>query len=361
MSQTSIKLLILICIVPKDKKPIFQKPRRLPAPEREIVEQQVEEWIASGIIEPCTSEYASPVVVKKKDGTARVCIDYRKINRIIEKDSHPLPLIEDLLDKLQNVRVFSTLDLKNEFFHLPVEKKNRKYTAFVTHSVQYQFLKVPFGLCNSPRVFQKFVNAAFWDLIKQNIVLLYVDDLIVPAKDEQEALDRLKIVLETSSAYGLQLNLKKCQLIKKTIEFLGYVVEEGKIYPLPEKIKAVANYPEPKELKDIQSFLGLSGYFRKFIPLYSVIAKPLSDLLQKNRPYIFDDATRNVFQHLKTLLTQNSVLKIYSPQHETEVHMNASIDGYRAVLMQRSPNDNLIHPVYFMSKKTKPIMKLLEL
>lgn len=342
-------------IVLKDNKPIFQKPRRLPAPEREIVEQQIEEWISEGIVEACTSEYASAVVVvKKKDGRSRVCIDYRKLNRVVEKDGYPMPLIEDVLDKLADARVFSTLDLRNGFFHVPIEEGSRKYTAFVTHSGQYQFLRTPFGLCNSPRVFQRFVNAAFWELIRRNIVLLYLDDLIVPARNEQEAVERLKLILRTASEYGLQLNLKKCQFIKRSVEFLGHIVEGGKIYPSPEKVKAVINYPEPKGLKDIQSFLGLSGYFRKFIPLYSVIARPLSDLLQKNRPYNFDENARSAFQQLKTKLTQNPVLKIYNPKHVTEVHTDASIDGYGAVMMQRSPDDNLLHPVYFMSKKTKP-------
>lgn len=131
-------------------------------------------------------------------------------------------------------------------------------------------------------------------------------------------------------------------------------MEGGKIYPSPEKVKAVVNYSEPKGLKDIQSFLGLSRYFRKFIPLYAIIARPLSDLLQKNRPYNFDDNARRAFQQLKMKLTQNPVLKIYNPTHVTEVHTDASIDGYGAVLIQRSPDDNLLHLVYYMSRKTKP-------
>lgn len=203
-------------IVPKDKKPIFQKPRRLLAPEREIVEKQIAEWINEGVIEECTSEYASPVViVKKKDGSPRVCIDYRKLNRIIEKDGHPLPIIEDVLDKLGNAKVFSTLDLKNGFFHVPVEKDSRKYTAFVTHWGQYQFLRAPFGLCNSPRVFQRYVNSALWELVRKNIVLLYVDDLIIPAECEQEALDRLRLVLKTISEHGLVINFKKMSIFEK--------------------------------------------------------------------------------------------------------------------------------------------------
>lgn len=133
------------------------------------------------------------------------------------------------------------------------------------------------------------------------LYIILIDDLIVPAANEQEALDHLQLTLKTASEHGLQINFKKCQFIKRSIEFLGHIIEEGKIYPSPEKIKAVINYPEPQGLKDIQSFLGLSGYFRKFIPSYSVIAKPLSDMLQKNRPYDFNEKTRNAFLQLKAI------------------------------------------------------------
>lgn len=179
----------------------------------------------------------------------------------------------------------------------------------------------------------------------------YMDDFIVPTQNEQE--DRLRLVLCTASEYGLEINFKKCQFIKKSIEFLGHIVEEGQIYPSPTKVKAVLDYPKPKGLKDIQSFLGLSGYFRKFISSYSVIAKPLSDMLRKDRQYVFDEKAKGTFLQLKTLLTQNPILKMYHPRWESELHTDASIDDYGAVLMQRAPDDGLLHPVYYMNKKTK--------
>ncbi|GBO30038.1 Transposon Ty3-G Gag-Pol polyprotein [Araneus ventricosus] len=138
------------------------KPRRLPFSKKKIVQTQVAEWLQQGIVEPCSSEYSSPVViVRKKDGTPRVCIDYRKLNKVVVKDRFPLPLIEDILDRLQGSRVFSTIDLKNAFFHVDVNKDSRKYTSFVTHEGQYQFLQIPFLLCNSPAVFQRYINTIF--------------------------------------------------------------------------------------------------------------------------------------------------------------------------------------------------------
>ncbi|KAG5318843.1 POL3 protein, partial [Pseudoatta argentina] len=152
-------------------------------------------------------------------------------------------------------------------------------------------------------------------------------------------------VLKTASDHSLQINFKKCQFLKRTIEFLGHIIEEGKIYPSQEKVKAVMDYPEPKELKDIQSFLGLTGYFRKFISSYSMIAKPLSDMLRKDQPYNFNDKARNAFIQLMTL-TQNPVLKIYHLRHETEVYQVKN--SYGTVLLQHSDEDNLLHPVHVL-------------
>ncbi|GBM10825.1 Retrovirus-related Pol polyprotein from transposon 297 [Araneus ventricosus] len=207
-------------------------------------------------------KYSSPVViVRKKDGTPRVCIDYRKLNKVVVKDRFPLPLIEDILDRLQGSRVFSTIDLKNAFFHVDVNKDSRKYTSFVTHEGQYQFLKVPFGLCNSPAVFQRYINTIFRPLINDGIVLPYLDDIIILSSSFEEGIEIVERVLSIASEYGLEINFNKSHFLKKRIEFLGHVVEDGKIFLSTLKTKAVLNFPEPANLKQIHSFLGLTGYF----------------------------------------------------------------------------------------------------
>lgn len=344
---------IQLSITVTEDKPIFQSPRRLPFVERDIVDKQVNEWLDEKIIEPCSSEYASQViVVRKKDGSPRICIDYRKLNRVLVKDHYPLPLIEDILDKLQESKMFSKIDLKNGFFHVPVEEKSRHYTAFVTHNGQYQFLKMPFGLSKCPSVFQRFINSAFRDLIIKGYVLPYMDDIIIPAKDETQAIERLKAVLEVASEFGLEINFHKCQFLYRKIEFLGHVISDGKLYPSPSKIKCVINYPEPKNTKDVQKFLGLSGYFRKFIPSYSLIAKPLSDLLRRNEPFQFNANEKASFEKLKNLLCQSPVLGIYRQNSPTEIHTDASIDGIAAILFQKADNDNNLHPIFYFSKKT---------
>jgi len=185
------------------------------------------------------------------------------------KSRYPLPLIEDQLDFLQGAKIYSTLDLKNGFFHVSVEETSRKYTVFVVPNGHYEFLKMPFGLCTSPAYFQKYINAVFRDLTAERIVAVYMDDLIVPSIDMQEGLSRLRLVLNTAAEYGLSFNWKKCQLLKSKVNYLGYIIENGKIAPSQEKTDAVKHFPKPTNIRSIQSFLGLTGYFRKFIYQYS--------------------------------------------------------------------------------------------
>ncbi|GFT71627.1 retrovirus-related Pol polyprotein from transposon 17.6 [Trichonephila clavipes] len=279
-----------------DDEPIFHKPRCLPFAERDIVDAQVDEWVKNGIVEPCSSPYASQVVVvKKKDGKSRVCIDYRRLNRKLIKDNYPLPLIDDILDCLQNAKIFTTLDLKNGFFHVAVNERSRKFTSFVTHNGQYQFRRMPFGLSTCPSNFMRYINDIFQHLISK---------------------------------------------------------KNGRLFPSPSKTKAVINYPDLKNIKDVHRFLGLTGYFRKFLPSYSTIAKPLSDLLRKDSFFQFYAEQQTAFQKLKYLLSQQPVLSTFNQNSPTEIHTDASIDGSGAVLLQKSIHDNQFHPVFYMSKET---------
>ncbi|GBM19209.1 Retrovirus-related Pol polyprotein from transposon 297 [Araneus ventricosus] len=277
---------------------------------------------------------------------------YRKLNKVVVKDRFPLPLIEDILDRLQGSRVFSTIDLKNAFLHVDVNKDSRKYTSFVTHEGQYQFLKVPFGLCNSPAVFQRYINTIFRPLINDGIVLPYLDDVIILSSSFEEGIERVERVLSIASEYGLEINFNKSHFLKKRIEFLGHVIEDCKIFPSTLRTKAVLNFPEPANLKQIHSFLGLTVYFRKFISKYSTIARPLSDLLKKDRKFKFGEEERVSFNQLKLMLAEKLVLRIYNPNYETELHTDGSLDGYGAILMQKSPDDKNFHPTYYMSKNT---------
>ncbi|GFW08257.1 retrovirus-related Pol polyprotein from transposon 17.6 [Trichonephila clavipes] len=236
------------------------------------------------------------------------------------KDKFPLPLIEEVLDKLENSKVYTSLDLKNGFFHVPMNRNSTKYTSFVTHEGQYEFLRVPFGLSNSPSVFQRFIYTVFRKLIRDNILIVYMDDLLIPSQNEAE-------------------------------EFLGYIIENGTIKPSPSKTQAVQNFPQPQTPRQLQSFIGLTSYFRKFIPNYARIARPLSDLLRDNVKFKFGPTEIASFQELKNILSENPVLHVFQQGYPLELHTDASSLGFGAVLLQKS-DDGLFHPIHYFSRKT---------
>ncbi|GFT05213.1 retrovirus-related Pol polyprotein from transposon 17.6 [Trichonephila clavipes] len=284
-------------IILKDEEPVCQPPRRLAFTERQEVNKQIEGWLNEGIIRPSSAEYASPIVmVKKKVGSSRMCIDYRKLNQKLVKDQFPLPIIEDVLDTLQEAK--------------------RSYS-------------------------------------ERNCVISYLDDLVIPAKNEQEGLEKLKIIFEVAKKYGLEIRLKKCQFLKKKIEFLGHIVESGTIKPSPTKTLAVRKFPEPTTIKQVQSFLGLTGYFRMYIKDYSKIAKPLSDLTRKENLFVFffGIQQKEAFEKLKKIMTEGPILHLYKYGRKTELHTDACKQGYGAILLQEA-EDGKLHPVYYMSKKT---------
>ncbi|GFT84684.1 hypothetical protein TNCV_2767061 [Trichonephila clavipes] len=242
-------------IILKDDIPVYQPARRLSFSENQDVNKQIDEWLEQGIVRPSSSEYASPIVlVKKKDGTTRLCVDYRRLNRKLVKDRFPLPLIEDVLDRLQGAKVYTTLDLKNGFFHVDVNEDCKHLTSFVVPDGQFEFNKVPFGLSTSPIVFQRYVYSIFRELMRKGVVIIYMDDLVIPAKDEKEWFRKTKGILEVASKYGLEMKFKKCQFLRRKVEFLGHVVENGTIRPSIAKTIAVKKFPVPTTVKQVQSF-----------------------------------------------------------------------------------------------------------
>ncbi|GBM60122.1 Transposon Ty3-I Gag-Pol polyprotein [Araneus ventricosus] len=302
-------------IILKDNEPICQPPRRLAFAEKEEVNKQIEEWLKEDIIRPSSSEYSSPIVlVKKKDESSRMCVDYRKLNPKLVKDKFPLPLNED---------------------------------------GQFEFNKVPFGLSTSLGVFQRHVTSIFRDLTRKGIVISYKDDVIIPSKDLKEGLGKLKVVFKVAKKYGLEIKFKKCQFLMRKVEFLRHIVENGTIKPSTAKTLAVRKFPEPTTVKKVQSFLGLTGYFRKYIKDYSKIAKPLSDLTRRENQFVFGIEQKEAFEKLKKIMSEGPVLRIYKYGRRTELHADASKQGYGAVLLQEAEDEKL-HPIYYMSRKTSP-------
>lgn len=346
-------------IIITNNDPVRPPPRRLAPKEKEVLNKQIESWLKEGVIRPSKSEYSSQAIIvpKKTIGEYRVCMDYRQLNKRMKRDRFPMPLMEDCIDALTGAKVFSVIDLKNGFFHVPIAEESRKYTSFVTPNGQLEFVKTPFGLCNSPTSFLRWIQEVFADLIRRKVLITYMDDLIIPGIDNKDAYSKLGETLKVAEENGLNINWNKCAFLQRKVEFLGYVIEDGNVYPSPAKIKAVQKFPEPTSKLHVQSFLGLAGYFRKFIKDYAKIAYPLSDLLKGDHPFRFGVEQRRAFQALKDILSREPVLRIFDPNAVTELHTDASKEGYGAVIMPKKPEEKYFHPVHYMSRKTSDVEK----
>lgn len=339
-------------IVLEDEKPIQQLPRRLAPIERKVVNDQVHQWLNEGIIKESKSEFSSPIVlVKKKDGGNRLCVDFRKINEKIMKDCYPLPRIDDVLDALYNATIYTTLDLKNGFFHVDIKQECQKYTSFVTPDGQFEFLKAPFGLCNSPAIFQRYIAMIFQKLVREDVLQIYVDDIVIPARTEEESLEKLRKVFKVAEENGVTFKWEKSKYMVRKIEFLGHIIESGNVKPSTSKTNTIKHFPIPKNTKHVQSFIGLAAFFRKFIRNFSTIAKPLTDLTRDDVKFGFGEKEREAFETLKYALCDEPILKLYNPDLETELHTDASKVGLGAILLQK--HDANFHPVFYVSFKTK--------
>lgn len=232
------------------------------------------------------------------------------------------------LDTLRNRKYFTTLDLKDGFHHIPVDESSVKYTSFVTPLGQFEFVKMPFGLTNAPRLFQRYLNYVFCDLIRQNKILLYLDDILIATETLIEHYDILREVLTLCRSHNLELSLDKCSFLFTSTVYLGYANDENEIRPTQDSVEAIINYLVPRNQKEMYRFLGLASYFRKFVKDFSVIAKPLYALIEKDAVFHIDKA-------------------------ETHLYCDASCSGYGAILCQKQ-DDGKFRPVIYYSKRTTP-------
>jgi hypothetical protein len=255
--------------------PIFSRPRRLSFAEKNKLRDIIKGLAEEGIIRPSDSEYASPIVlVKKKSGEMRMCVDYRSLNKVTKRDNHPIPLIDDCIDYLANKDIFSLLDLKSGFHQVEMGKNSIKYTSFVTPDGQWEFTKMPFGLKNAPSVFQRYINKIFRDFIDEGRIKIYLDDLLLGTKTIEEHLELLAQILQRLSEYGLKLQMNKCKFACDEIEYLGFIVSKDGIRPGREKTIAIEKFPVPKNSKEVHSFIGLCGYFRYLPRIFPLLLNP---------------------------------------------------------------------------------------
>jgi hypothetical protein len=335
-----------------DSKPLKCGLRPMNAGKRAVFDETFDELLEYGIIEPSYSPWSAlAFIVPKPESGHRFVINYKPLNKLTVPDKYPVPRIDDMLSFLGGANYFSTFDLAKGFHQIEVSERDRPKTAFISHRGHWQFRRLPMGLSNSPATFQRCMDEVLGDL-KWKICLCYFDDIIVFSKTFEEHVKHIQMVLDRLMAAGLTIHPKKVQLCRQRLKFLGFIVEPGKCFPDPDKVVKIRNFPVPKCVKDIQAFLGLIGFYRKFIPEVSKKAKPLTTLTQKNVVFIFGETELNALNFLKNSLSEMSELYLPDLNSPFIITTDASIKGLGAILSQEQ--QSIRHPIWFASRCLKP-------
>lgn len=322
-----------------DVKPFVEPVRRHPRTHTDEAQRQVGEMLEKGIIEESSSPWASEyVMVKKKTGEWRMCIDYRRLNTMTKKNSYPLPNTEECLETLAGKVYFSKLDFASGYWQMPMAENSKELTAFRTHDGLYQFKVMPFGLTNAPASFQKMINLMFAGLKGPNLQV-FIDDVCVATVNWKEHLEMLRLVFDLVIENNLKLNGKKCLFGVKEITFLGHKVSKDGITQDPEKLKAFSELPAPRNVSEVRRVLGAFGYYRRFVYRFSAIAEPIIRLTKKNVDFIWGNEQDLAFNQLKRELLANATLSHYSQTDPTMLKTDACTEGVAAMLLQQRYGD----------------------
>ena len=325
-----------------DAAPIRERHRPLPPSMYKEMKTLLSDMLTKGVIAESRSPWAAPIVlVKKKDASWRFCVDYRKLNAVTHKDAFPLPRIEETLTSMTQAQWFSTLDLASGFWQVGMDPRDQEKTAFTTPLGLYEFKRMPFGLCNAPATFQRLMQQCLSGQLAESL-LIYLDDIILFSPDFQSHLQHLDQVFERLWRHGLKLRLDKCTLLQTEVKFLGHVVDRQGVRPDPDKLVAVREWPTPSTVREVRAFLGLAGYYRRFVPSFAAIARPLNNLLigipndvKSHQCSIeWTPDCQKSFSALKKALTEAPVLAYADYTKPFALYTDASGRGLGAVLAQ---------------------------
>jgi hypothetical protein len=322
---------------------------RLSATELAELKKQLAELEAAGFIRPSKSPFGAPILfVKKKDGTMRMCVDYRALNRITVKNSYPLPRVDELFDRLQGARFFSKIDLRSGYHQIRIAPEDVPKTAFRTRYGHYEFLVLPFGLTNAPATFMHLMHQALRPFL-DDCALVFLDDILIYSKTLEEHQRHVRSVLEVLRAEKLFAKESKCEFFTTEVEFLGHLVGRHGVRMMEDKVQAVREWPTPTCVRDVRAFLGTAGYYRKFIRDFSAIATPLSELTKDGIKFEWAEPHESAFRQLKEAIAKGPVLILPDPKLPFVVHTDASGFAVGAVLQQDQGQG--LQPIAFLSKK----------
>ena len=322
--------------------------------ELQTLREQLNDLLGKGFICPSNSPAGAPILfVKKKDGSLRLCIDYRNLNHITRKNRYPLPLIGDLLDRLRTAKVFTKIDLRAGYHNVRIAPGHEWKTAFRTRYGSFEYLVMPFGMTNSPATFQHFMNDIFRDMA-DIFVIVYLDDILVYSENEADHEEHVRRVLQRLREHNLHAKLGKCTFHTDTIEYLGFIVSPAGISMDSAKTQVISDWPVPKNVKEVQSFLGFANFYRRFIANYSDIVVPLTRLTRKDTPFIWSPACQTAFEGLKHAFTTAPVLIHFDPKLPIVVETDGSDYAIAAILSQVTVEDGDLHPVAFHSRTMQP-------
>ena len=329
--------------------------------EQKVLLKFVQEQQAKGYIHPSKSPYAAPFFfIKKKDGKLQLVQDYQCLNKWTIKNHYPLPLISELIVCVQDTKKFMKVDIQWGYNNVCIKKGDEHKVAFITNQGLFEPMVMFFGLTNSPTTFQMMMNTIFAEEIAEGWLIVYMDNILVATKDDQEFHNQcVHQMLEKLKKHDLYLKPEKCIFNQKRIEFLGVILEDGTVQMDPAKVKGVADWPPPKNVMDIHSFLGFTGFYCYFIPNYSLIAQPMIQLTWKNVPFDWDQTCTHAFEHLKSLMCTKPILRQPDYTKAFFLAMDASTYSVGAILSQKGEQNPrtkkpMLCPVAYYSNAFTP-------